>query len=111
MSSFPTYLMQVMVQNAELSTLQVWEKGDQYGPELLQAYSEEINFWPLNPPMAKGGGGWMPLPPTGFSNFSQKWEELSLQTKLLPLGSSLGHLSMKKFYWLIDPLQVYQNTN
>ena len=36
-------------------------------------------------------------PPTGFSNFSQKWEELFLQTKFLPVGSSLGHLSIKKF--------------
>ena len=35
---------------------------------------------------------------TGFSNFSQKWEELFLQTKFLPVGSSLGHLSMKKFF-------------
>ena len=41
------------------------------------------------------GGGGMP-PPTGFSNFSQKWEELFLQTKFLPVGSSLGHLPMKK---------------
>ena len=44
--------------------------------------------------MAKGG--WMP-PPTGFSNFSQKWEERFLQTKFLPVGSSLGHLPMKNF--------------
>ena len=34
---------------------------------------------------------------TGFSNFSQKWQELSLQTKFLPVGSSLGHLPMKQF--------------
>ena len=35
-----------------------------------------------------------PPPPlsTGFSNFSHEWEEL-----FLPVGSSLGHLSMKKF--------------
>ena len=40
----------------------------------------------------------MPPPPTGFSNFSQKWEELFLQTKFLAVGSSLGHLSMKNFF-------------
>ena len=44
--------------------------------------------------MAKGGGC---HPQTGFSNFSQKWEELFRQTKFLPVGSSLGHLSMKIF--------------
>ena len=42
-----------------------------------------------------GGGGCHP--PTGFSKFSQKWEELFVQTKFLPVGSSLGHLSMKNF--------------
>ena len=48
--------------------------------------------------------GWMPPPfpppppfPTGFSNFFRKWEELSLQTKLLPVGSSLRHLAIKNF--------------
>ena len=46
--------------------------------------------------MAKGGGGWMP-PPTGFPNFSREWKELLLQTKFLAVGSSLEHLSMKKF--------------
>ena len=52
----------------------------------------------MNPPMAKGGGGGVDTnPPTGFSNFSQNWEEVYLQTKFLPVGSSLGHLSMKKF--------------
>ena len=35
--------------------------------------------------------------PTGFSSFPQKWEELFLQTKFLPVGSSLGHLPMKNF--------------
>ena len=30
-------------------------------------------------------------------NFSREWEELFLQTKFLAVGSSLGHLSMKKF--------------
>ena len=33
----------------------------------------------LNPPMTGGGGWWLPLP-TGFSNFSWKWEELFLRT-------------------------------
>ena len=37
-------------------------------------------------------------PPTGFSNFSQKCEEHFMQTKLLLVASSLGHLSMKKFF-------------
>ena len=46
-----------------------------------------------------GGGGVDATPPTGFSSFSQKWEELFLQTKFLPVGSSLGHhLPMKKFF-------------
>ena len=44
----------------------------------------------FNPPMAEGAVGWL-------SNFSRKWEELFLQTKFLAVGSSLGHLSMKKF--------------
>ena len=41
----------------------------------------------------------MPPPPpsTGFSSFSQKWEEIFLQTEFLPVGSSLGHLSMETF--------------
>ena len=42
--------------------------------------------------MAKGeggGGGWMP-PPTGFSSFSQEWEELSFQTEFLTVGPSFG---------------------
>ena len=52
----------------------------------------------INPPMAKGGGGVDATLPTGFSNFSQKFEELFLQTKLFPIGSSLGHLPMKKFF-------------
>ena len=55
----------------------------------------------LNPPMAKeeeGGGGGVDATPTDFSTFSQKWEELFLQTKFLPAGSSLGHLSRKKFF-------------
>ena len=44
-----------------------------------------------------GGGGEVDATPTGFSNFSQKWEELSLQIKFLPVGSSLRHLSTKNF--------------
>ena len=39
--------------------------------------------------MAKGGVDATPPPSTGFSNFSQKREELFLQTKFLPVGSSL----------------------
>ena len=46
----------------------------------------------------RGGGGIHPPPPTGFSNFSQKWEQLFLQTKFLSVGSPLGHLPMKKFF-------------
>ena len=41
-----------------------------------------------------GAGG--PSPSNRFSSFSQKWEELFLQTKFLRVDSSLGHLSMKK---------------
>ena len=48
----------------------------------------------LNPPMAKGDA----TPPTGFSDFSREWKELFLQTKFLAEGSSLEHLSMKKFF-------------
>ena len=44
------------------------------------------------------GGGVDATHPTVFSNFSQKWEELLLQTKFLPVGSSLGHLPMKTFF-------------
>ena len=43
-----------------------------------------------------GGGGCHPL--NKFSSFSQKWKELSLQTKFFPVGSSLGHLPMKKVF-------------
>ena len=39
----------------------------------------------------------MPLP-TGFSSSSLEWEEPFLQTKFLAVGSSLGHLSMEKFF-------------
>ena len=38
------------------------------------------------------------MPPQEFfSSSSREWEELSFQTKFLAIGSSLGHLSMKKF--------------
>ena len=43
-----------------------------------------------------GGGGWMP-PPKGFPIFLRNGKTF-LQTKFLPVGSSLGHLSMKKFF-------------
>ena len=49
----------------------------------------------INPLMAKGVDATLNR---FFSNFSQKWEELLLQTKFLPVGSSLGHLPMKKFF-------------
>ena len=45
-------------------------------------------MWILNTPMAKGGGGG-----GGGSGC-----HLFLQTKLLPVVSSLGHLFMKKFF-------------
>ena len=51
-------------------------------------------------------GGWRGVNATrrtGFSSFSREWEELLLQTKFLAVGSSLGHLSMKKFF-RSDPL-------
>ena len=43
----------------------------------------------FNPPMAGEEAG--------FPSFSHKCEEF-LQTKLIPVGSSLGHLSMKKIF-------------
>ena len=46
--------------------------------------------------MAKGVK-WMRPPNRFFCNFSREWEEFLLQTKFLAIGSSLGHLSMKKF--------------
>ena len=45
--------------------------------------------------MAKTGEG---AHPTSFSNFSQKWEELSMQTKFLSVGSSLGASVNKKIF-------------
>ena len=44
--------------------------------------------------MEGGGGG---CHPQQFFRFSQKWEELFMQTEFFSVGSSLGHLSMKKF--------------
>ena len=64
--------------------------------KLVVQTTDGQGYFFINPPMAKGGV-WIP-PPTGFFNFSQKWEELFLQTKFLPVGSSLGHLLMKKFF-------------
>ena len=52
----------------------------------------------INPPMAKGGGG-CPLPPP--NRFFQLFSEMGrafLQNKFSPVGSSLGHLSMKTFF-------------
>ena len=43
------------------------------------------------------GGGLDATPSSGFPDFSREQEELLLQTKFLAVGSSLGHLSMKKF--------------
>ena len=46
----------------------------------------------LNPPMVKGGGMDATPPPTGFSNLSQEWEELSGKlnfTCRLILGTSV----------------------
>ena len=43
-----------------------------------------------------GGGGCLP-PPNGFSYFSSDWGELLFRTYFLAVGTSLGHLSMKKF--------------
>ena len=50
----------------------------------------------FNPPMARGEVD--AIPPTGFSRFSREWEDLSLQTKFLAVGSALGYLSMKNFF-------------
>ena len=75
----------------------------------ILVYYEKVNFrvsthncksyrltlrWPR---WGVGGGLDGIHPPTGFSNFSQKWEELFLQTKFLPVRSSLGHLHIKNF--------------
>ena len=38
-----------------------------------------------------------PPPPTGVSSFSQEWGELLFQTKILDVGSFLGHLSLNFF--------------
>ena len=47
--------------------------------------------------MAKGGGGgWMP-PPNRFFQFFSEMGRAFLHIKFLPVGSSLGHLSMKNF--------------
>ena len=47
----------------------------------------------FNPPVAKRSG----CHPLGvFFNFSREWGEISRQTYFLAVGSSLGHLSMKK---------------
>ena len=54
----------------------------------------------FNPPMAMGGGGggWMPLPlAQQVFQFFLGMERAFFQTKLLAVGSSLGHLSMKFF--------------
>ena len=48
--------------------------------------------WPM------GGRGEVDATPTGFSNFFREWEEIFLQTKFLAVRSSLGHLSMRKFF-------------
>ena len=48
--------------------------------------------------MAKGGGwGWMP-PLNRFFQFFSEMGRAFLQSKFLPLGSSLGHLSMNTFF-------------
>ena len=45
----------------------------------------------FNPPMAKGGGAGVDAPlTTGFSKFSQKWEELFLQTNFFRCRLILG---------------------
>ena len=65
----------------------IWGKYE--NEKSLISFQNECNH--ISPLMARGGGGeWMP-PPTGFSNFSQKWEEIFLQTKVLPVSSSLRH--------------------
>ena len=51
----------------------------------------------VNPPMAKGGGYHNPPPQQVFPIFSDMGRAF-LQTKFLPVGSSLGHLPIKKFF-------------
>ena len=55
---------------------------------------QNISF---NPPMAKGGGGGC-HPPQQVFPISLRNGKSFLQTKFLPVGSSLGHLPMKKFF-------------
>ena len=48
-----------------------------------------------------GGGGGVDATPEGFfSRFSREQGELLFQTKFLPVGTSLGYLSMKKIFRL-----------
>ena len=56
----------------------------------LSSYVAIVGVWAtdFNHPMAKGGGDATP----------QQNGKSFLQTKFLPTGSSLGHLSMKKFF-------------
>ena len=56
--------------------------------------------------MAREVDATSPPPPTGFSNFSREWEELSSQTKFLAVGSSLGQQSMKKVFKSDLPLKL-----
>ena len=44
-----------------------------------------------------GGGGGVDFTPSRFFQFFSEMGRAFLQTKFLPVGSSLGHLSMKKF--------------
>ena len=46
----------------------------------------------------RGGGGGHATPPNRFVQLFSEMGRASLQTKFLPVGSSLGHLSMKKFF-------------
>ena len=50
-----------------------------------------------------GGRGVIATFTTGISNGSWDWEEVFLQTKFVALGSSLGHLAMKKNFRLELP--------
>ena len=58
-------------------------------------------FENVNVNALKGSRKMVPPMVKGFSSFSQEWRELLFQTKILAVGTSLGHLSIKNA--LLEP--------
>ena len=56
---------------------------------------QNIHKYVLNSPMTKRGDS---SAPTSFSSYCREGEKLLFQAKFLAVGSSLGHLFVKKFY-------------